>query len=89
MESMKDRTVIVPLEPDDIMKSVEALPRTLDEGAVVQVDFKRMKGNHLTENGEREKGQYLKRSRGTKMLNATLLFDFYLIIFLITLNGAG
>ena len=28
MEAMKDRTVIVPLEPDDIVKNVEALPRT-------------------------------------------------------------
>ena len=28
MEAMKDRRVIVPLEPDDIVKNVEALPRT-------------------------------------------------------------
>ena len=52
MEAMKDRTVIVPLEPDDIMKTVEALPRTLDEGAVVQVDFKRMKDMKNTHQSE-------------------------------------
>ena len=52
MEAMKDRTVIVPLEPDDIMKNVEALPRTLDEGAVVQVDFKRMKDMKNTHQSE-------------------------------------
>ena len=49
---MKDRTVIVPLEPDDIMKTVEVLPRTLDEGAVVQVDFKRMKDMKNTHQSE-------------------------------------
>ena len=52
MEAMKDRTVIVPLEPDDIMKTVEVLPRTLDEGAVVQVDFKRMKDMKNTHQSE-------------------------------------
>ena len=49
---MKDRTVIVPLEPEDIMKNVEALPRTLDEGAVVTVDFQRMKDLKNTHQSE-------------------------------------
>ena len=52
MEAMKDRTVIVPLEPGDIMKNVEALPRTMEEGAVVQVDFKRMKDMKNTHQSE-------------------------------------
>ena len=52
MEAMKDRTVIVPLEPDDIVKNVEALPRTMEEGAVVQVDFKRMKDMKNTHQSE-------------------------------------
>ena len=49
---MKDRTVIVPLEPNDIVKNVESLPRTMEEGAVVQVDFKRMKGMKNTHQSE-------------------------------------
>ena len=52
MEAMKDRTVIVPLEPCDIEKNVQSLPRTLEEGAVVQVDFKRMKGMKNTHQSE-------------------------------------
>ena len=52
MEAMKDRTVIVPLEPDDIVKNVEALQRTMEEGAVVQVDFKRMKDMKNTHQSE-------------------------------------
>ena len=52
MEAMRDRTVIVPLEPHDIMNTVETLPRTLEEGAVVQVDFKRMKDMKNTHQSE-------------------------------------
>ena len=45
MEKMEDRTVLVPVEPTDIMDSINRtlLPRSLEESAVVSVDFKRMK----------------------------------------------
>jgi hypothetical protein len=45
IELMVDRTVLVPVEPDDIMESIETtlLPRTMAESAVVAVDFKRRK----------------------------------------------
>merc|ERR1712173_417298 len=45
IELMQDRTVLVPVEPGDIMKNIETtfLPRTMEESAVIPVDFKRMK----------------------------------------------
>ena len=45
IELMVDRTVLVPVEPDDVINNVERtlLPRTMEESAVVAVDFKRMK----------------------------------------------
>ena len=45
-EKMDDRTVLVPLEPSDIMDTIKRthLPRSMDESAIVSVDFKRMKG---------------------------------------------
>lgn len=45
IEKMIDRTVLVPLEPSDVMDTLKKtlLPRTMDESAVVSIDFKRMK----------------------------------------------
>ena len=43
MKGMVDRTVLVPIEDTEVMNTMETLPRTLDESAVVGVDFKRMK----------------------------------------------
>ena len=43
MKSMIDRCVLVPIEDTTVMDTVETLPRTLESGAVVPVDFKRMK----------------------------------------------
>ena len=45
IEMMLVRTVLVPVEPTDILNNVEKmlLPRTLAESAVVSIDFKRMK----------------------------------------------
>ena len=43
MKGMVDRTVLVPIEPSEIMNTMEVLPRALDESAVVGVHFKRMK----------------------------------------------
>ena len=44
MKGMIDRTVLVPIEDSEVMNTMETLPRTLEESAVVGVDFKRMKG---------------------------------------------
>ena len=42
---MLDCTVLVPVEPTDILNNVEKmlLPRTMAESAVISIDFKRMK----------------------------------------------
>ena len=44
LEKMVDRTVLVPLEPDDIENTLKStlLPRSMEESAVVSVQFKRM-----------------------------------------------
>ena len=44
MPAMIDRTVLVPIEDTEVMNSVEALPRTMEESAVIHVKLKRMKG---------------------------------------------
>ena len=46
IELMADRTVLVPVEPTDIVSNVETLllPRTMEESAVISVKLKRMKG---------------------------------------------
>ena len=45
IELMKDRTVLVPIEPGDIIDSVETtlLPRTMAESSIVPVDLKKIK----------------------------------------------
>ena len=45
IELMQDRVVLVPVEPCDIMNTIEKtlLPRSMAESSVVAVDFKRMK----------------------------------------------
>ena len=43
MEEMIDRTVLVPIEDEEVMNTIETLPRALEESAVVVVDFKHMK----------------------------------------------
>ena len=45
IELMQDRVVLVPVEPCDIMNTIEKtlLPRSMAESLVVAVDFKRMK----------------------------------------------
>ena len=45
MEKMEDRTILVPMEPTDIMDTIKStlLPRSMEESAVISVDFKRMK----------------------------------------------
>ena len=44
MPAMVDRTILVPIEDTEVLNNVEALPRTPEEGAVVPVKLKRMKG---------------------------------------------
>ena len=51
MLQMTDRVVLVPVEPGDIMNSIETLPRAYEDTATCEVEFKRkkeMKNNHLT-----------------------------------------
>ena len=45
IEKMTNRTVLVPVEPCDIMETIEStlLPRTMADSAVIPVDFKKMK----------------------------------------------
>ena len=52
IEKMTDRVVLVPIEPSDIIESIEStlLPRSMADSAVIAIDFKRMKdlkNNHL------------------------------------------
>jgi hypothetical protein len=44
MGAMLDRVINVPLEDEDLVKTVEAFPRLLSESAILPVKFKRMKG---------------------------------------------
>ena len=55
MEKMVDRTVLVPVEPTDIMNSISCtlLPRTMADSAVVAIDFKRMKKRLESQRGRR------------------------------------
>ena len=51
MDKMIDRVVLVPVEPEDVMNSVESLPRGNQDSATVEVDFKRkkdLKNTHLS-----------------------------------------
>ena len=41
---MVDRVINVPLSNEQVIKSVKTLPRSLEEGFVVPIQFKRMKG---------------------------------------------
>ena len=43
MKGMIDRTVLVPIEDTEVMNTMEELPRSLGESAVVGVNDKRMK----------------------------------------------
>merc|ERR1712173_41699 len=45
IEKMVDRTVLVPVEPADIMDTINRtlLPRSMAESTVVSIEFKRMK----------------------------------------------
>ena len=43
MKGMIDRTVLVPIEDTEVMNTMEVLPRSLEESAVVGVNLKRMK----------------------------------------------
>ena len=43
IDGMKDRVVNVPIEDQDVLNTIESFPRNLDEGAIIPVQFKRMK----------------------------------------------
>ena len=45
LEKMDDRTFLVPVEPNDIENTIKStlLPRSMEESAVVSIEFKRMK----------------------------------------------
>lgn len=58
MGCMVDRVINVPLTDEQVTQSVKTLPRTLDDGFVVPIQFKRMKGmkNTVMEAFVRPKG---------------------------------